>query len=215
MKLAIIMLKNTPLEDQAKYLQILESECQREIQLVNKLLQLQRVNTTPQVWEQILLTPWLLTLLQPLQAKAIKQQQSLWWQLPNPDITIISEPTSVEQILVELVNNALKFTPFGGEIHVTIQLTDLSWRIQVTNTEVEVPQVEVERIFDRFYRIPNNDPWKTSGTGLGLTLVQKLVERLGGTVTAQSHLKSFTVVVTLPNNTCTPLAQGTDKYSLE
>ncbi|XHX78029.1 MAG: sensor histidine kinase [Stenomitos frigidus ULC029] len=52
----------------------------------------------------------------------------------------------------------------------------------VTNSGVEIPAIERDRVFDKFYRIPHNDPWKHGGTGLGLALVKKLVERLDGTI---------------------------------
>ncbi|HEY9806462.1 MAG TPA: HAMP domain-containing sensor histidine kinase, partial [Candidatus Obscuribacterales bacterium] len=55
--------------------------------------------------------------------------------------------------------------------------------------------IDLEHVFDKFYRIPNSDPWKYSGTGLGLALVKKLVEHLGGTieVTSQENQVCFTV----------------------
>jgi signal transduction histidine kinase len=54
------------------------------------------------------------------------------------------------------------------------------------NTGVEIAPQELPRIFDKFYRIPNNDPWKHGGTGLGLALVKKLVEQMGGAIKVES-----------------------------
>ncbi|MCS6812884.1 MAG: ATP-binding protein, partial [Cyanobacteria bacterium] len=59
-------------------------------------------------------------------------------------------------------------------------------QIAVSNSGVEIPASEQERIFDKFYRIPKHDPWKYGGTGLGLALVKKLTERLGGQITVRS-----------------------------
>ena len=56
----------------------------------------------------------------------------------------------------------------------------------MANSGVEIPPAEQERVFERFYRIPSGDPWQHEGTGLGLALVQKLSEQLGGTVTLTS-----------------------------
>jgi signal transduction histidine kinase len=70
----------------------------------------------------------------------------------------------------------------------------------VINTGVEIAPEELPRIFDKFYRIPNNDPWKHGGTGLGLSLVQKLVEQMGGSIEVESanqHTR-FTVRLRIP-----------------
>jgi signal transduction histidine kinase len=57
---------------------------------------------------------------------------------------------------------------------------------------------ELPRIFEKFYRIPNHDPWKQGGTGLGLALVKKMVEQLGGTISVLSHSGATTFAVELP-----------------
>jgi signal transduction histidine kinase len=76
-------------------------------------------------------------------------------------------------------------------------LTD-TLKIAITNTGVEIPAAEQERIFDKFYRIPNSDPWKHGGTGLGLALVKKLVDRLGGQISVESQVNQTTFVLSLP-----------------
>jgi signal transduction histidine kinase len=71
--------------------------------------------------------------------------------------------------------------------------------VSVSNTGVEIAEAEQSRIFDKFYRIPNNDPWKYGGTGLGLALVKKLVEQLNGRIWVESadHLTCLTVALPL------------------
>jgi signal transduction histidine kinase len=58
--------------------------------------------------------------------------------------------------------------------------------LSVCNTGIEIPPEELSRIFEKFYRIPNNDPWQHGGTGLGLALVAKLTEHLGGNLSVSS-----------------------------
>jgi PAS domain S-box-containing protein len=70
--------------------------------------------------------------------------------------------------------------------------------ISVRNSGVEIPESEYDRIFDKFYRIPNSDPWKYGGTGLGLALVKKLVEHLRGNITVSSGNQATTFAVQLP-----------------
>ena len=71
-------------------------------------------------------------------------------------------------------------------------------RLSVTNSGIELPENERDRIFDKFYRIPNGDPWKHGGTGLGLALAKGLVERLGGEIGVESALNQTTFHVWLP-----------------
>lgn len=70
--------------------------------------------------------------------------------------------------------------------------------IQVSNTGIEIPYEECDRIFDKFYRIPSNDPWKHGGTGLGLALVKRLVEHLRGTIHAFSANQQVHMLLRLP-----------------
>jgi signal transduction histidine kinase len=91
------------------------------------------------------------------------------------------------RLLAELLNNACKYTPSNGEIRFSIKqdidLYNPKPTASITSFEVsnqaEIPTTEIPHIFDKFYRVPNADPWKQGGTGLGLTLVKKLVEQLG------------------------------------
>ncbi|GAB4150830.1 MAG: hypothetical protein Fur0046_30040 [Cyanobacteria bacterium J069] len=71
-------------------------------------------------------------------------------------------------------------------------------RICITNTGVEIPNQERDRIFEKFYRIPNNDPWKHGGTGLGLALVKKLATLMGGRLWVESAPVQTTFVLEFP-----------------
>ena len=73
----------------------------------------------------------------------------------------------------------VKFSPTNEEIIVKARIVFNNIQFQVINTGVEIPTAELPRIFDKFYRIPSNDPWKQGGTGLGLALVQKLTKTFG------------------------------------
>jgi signal transduction histidine kinase len=71
-------------------------------------------------------------------------------------------------------------------------------QIQISNTSGDISANELTHIFDKFYRIPNADPWKQGGTGLGLTLVQKLIEHLGGTIAVESTAERLHFTLELP-----------------
>jgi two-component system OmpR family sensor kinase len=111
------------------------------------------------------------------------------------------DPGLIEQLLWNLVENAVKFTPAGGRIEVTLALEGGHHVIQVRDTGPGVPEEERERIFERFYRAdtvrtPGGD---TTGTGLGLSIVRAIAEVHGGEVRAHNAPGGGAVFrVTLP-----------------
>ncbi len=184
----------------AQYLQILDAECNGEISLINDLLDLQRLEAgeQPLAVEPICLQDWLPRVIAPFHERARDHQQTLQIDV-SPDIPVlVSDPAILERILAELLNNACKYTPLAGQITVRVQAQLNSMQLQVGNTSIEIPTNELAHIFDKFYRIPNSDPWKQGGTGLGLALVQKLTESLGGMITVESTSKQLYFTVELP-----------------
>ncbi len=198
MRVAIQMLgvSNDP-QRRARYLSILQDECEREISLVNDLLDLQRLaanehHLTPTVID---LQEWLPRLVTSFQERAQNRQQILQLDLTPETPCLYSDLACLERILSELLNNACKYTPSGEKITLTAR-PEQDWiQFRVSNSGVEIPAAELSRIFDRFYRIPSSDRWQQGGTGLGLTLVQKLVEHLRGTlqVTSEAGITCFTI----------------------
>jgi signal transduction histidine kinase len=210
----------------SRLFQILGDECEREIRLINDLLELSRLDADT---EPLLLTPihlphWLPHLVEPFIERARNQKLSLQVDLPEllPDVT--TDMSALARVVTELLNNACKYTPGGERICVSAGLVEegagpagqmlpdpilsgktysgqvpIQAQISITNSGTDIPSHELERIFDKFYRIPNNDPWKHGGTGLGLALVKKLTEQhLGGTIQVHSGGGETTFTLVLP-----------------
>ena len=201
-KMAIQMLKIAPTaEKRESYLRILENECCREAELINNLLDLQQlqVEDSSSLTETIALQNWVPRVLEAFYLRAEQRQQRFTLDLSPSVPSVTLHPSSLERILVELVNNACKYTPAGGEIVVKVRPgSSTSVKLSVTNWGAEIPPDQLTRIFDKFYRIPQSNPWQQNGTGLGLALVKKLVERLRGTINVQSQLGQTTFLVDLP-----------------
>ncbi len=183
-----------------RYLQILQDECERETELINDLLDLQRLEAGDQTLkiELICLPDWLIGILEPFQERARAAQQTLQLDIAPTLPTLVSDASIVERILAELLNNACKYTPSGETIRVMAQAQSGVIQFQVNNSGTEIPRHELPRIFDKFYRVPHLDQWKHGGTGLGLALVLKLTERLGGSIWAESGSGQTCFTVELP-----------------
>jgi signal transduction histidine kinase len=104
----------------------------------------------------------------------------------GPSVNI--DAARIGQVLQNLVGNAIKYTPDGGEISVsTRQDRDEIW-IQIEDTGLGIPEEELPRIFDKFYRVQTKDRQDIQGNGLGLAIVKAVVEEHGGTVHVESEV---------------------------
>jgi PAS domain S-box-containing protein len=184
----------------ARYYQVLKEECEREISLINDLLDLQRLDggNHPINLQRIDLTTWLPGLINGFQERAQSRQQHLDYQVADNVPLLISDQPSLERVFAELLNNACKYTPPGEHIHLSVVSAADVIHFYVVNSGVDIPANELPRIFDKFYRVPSADPWKQGGTGLGLALVQKLLWHLGGEVSVTSGDQQTCFTVTLP-----------------
>lgn len=200
MKMAIQMLKTTSLpERQQRYLEICQAECNREAELINDLLDLQRLQAQfypVSLSETVDLQHLLPTIVEPFHSRVQACQQTLQVDISPNLPPVISDRAGLARVLVELLNNACKYTPAGGQIILCVSHHPEPPIISFTiRNQAEIPEAALSRIFEKFYRVPNGDPWKQGGTGLGLALVQKLVEHLRGTIQLESTdgWTSFTV----------------------
>ncbi len=192
-----------------QYLEVIENECDREIKLLGNLLDLQQLDAGNYVLNQtvICLQDWIPQIVEPFLNQMANQQQSLHIKIAD-DLPILTiDSPSLERILTELLTNGCKFTPPGGEIIVAVGCVDSisldfakKIELKVTNSRVEIPPEELSRIFERFYRIADPDRWKHDGTGLGLVLVKKLTEYLGGSILVKSGCEQTCFIVELPVN---------------
>ena len=103
------------------------------------------------------------------------------------------------QVLQNLVQNAIKYSPAGGAVLIQIERHDPTIRIAVSDTGMGIPKAELLLLFQRFYRASNVDERQISGLGIGLYIVKELVTLHGGTIEVVSEEgRGSTFIVTLP-----------------
>jgi PAS domain S-box-containing protein len=177
---------------QQHLLSLLEAECDREMELINDLLDLQKLENLSYFLlapDLLLLQQWLPWLIEPFQIRTQEHQQTLQLNLSPNQPALFSDRNSLERILIELLNNACKYTPPDGEIilNVGYSAAEVPQKTIITvSNSAQIPATELPRIFEKFYRIPHTDLWNQGGTGLGLAIVQKLTEQLQGSIKVES-----------------------------
>ena len=106
---------------------------------------------------------------------------------------------ALEQMMTNLVDNAIKYTPDGGKVSVDIARNGRNWAVTVKDTGIGIAQEDIPYIFDRFYRVDKARSRATGGTGLGLAIVKDVVQQHNGTITVDSTLGAGTTMrVVLP-----------------
>jgi two-component system, OmpR family, phosphate regulon sensor histidine kinase PhoR len=112
---------------------------------------------------------------------------------------VLADEGGLQQVLRNLLDNAIRYTPPGGSIRVRMRRVGHSAQITVQDTGMGIPTSSLQRIFERFYRVDPARSRSEGGTGLGLAIVRHLVQAMGGDVWAESELgKGTSVIFTLP-----------------
>lgn len=114
-------------------------------------------------------------------------------------LTVLATTEGLDRVFNNLVSNAVKYTPSGGRVTVTLARVDHEAHVSVEDTGIGIPEDAIQHLFEEFYRAPNARELDHEGTGLGLTIVKELVTRFGGRVAVQSTENAGTrFTVTLP-----------------
>ncbi|MDJ0570245.1 MAG: GAF domain-containing sensor histidine kinase [Pleurocapsa sp. MO_192.B19] len=186
-----------------RVLDIFRSACHRQNQLVNDLLTLCYIDAKKETitMQWLDLSVWLPQIIEPFEERINTQEQQLVVNVPPRLPLFKSDASTIKRTLSELLNNACKYTPSGETITIEAQPMQDGIQLSVSNTGIEIPLSEQQRVFDKFYRIPHHDPWQFGGTGIGLALVKKLVELLGGKIRLESQKGKTAFIISLPCET--------------
>jgi signal transduction histidine kinase len=179
--------------EQDNLLDIANRNIDRLTRLVNSVLDLQsiraaktRLNVQPQdvagIIEEVRRMMW-----PSAKQKGLELVAELEDDIPPATV----DRDKIIQVLVNLLNNAIKFTPSGGRINVTAGLHEDNLLIQVSDTGIGIPKESLPKIFDVFYRIPDNST-NRSGSGLGLTIAHEIVTAHHGKIEVESKVKRGT-----------------------
>jgi len=192
-----------PLDDkQTRYLTRIKANTDRLGRLINDLLDLSRieagkVDLRPAYVSVPLLAREVADVLRTVAAEKLITLEVVCF---DEEVKAWADRDKVTQVLMNLVGNALKFTPPHGRVTVTIETTEPEWvKISVADTGTGIASDEADKIFDKFYQVAEANKKKTKGTGLGLAICRALVEMHGGRIWFESELnKGSSFSFTLP-----------------
>ena len=190
-----------PRDTEKQFLRVIVNESDRMKNIVQDLLTLSRFdagsyefrfelfsfeNSVREVYNAML-----------LEAQNHHHEFTLEFKSEMPNIT--GDPQRLEQVLINMISNAIKYTPDGGRIRVTAGAYENVVWASVRDTGIGIPDEDVSRVFERFYRVDKARSRESGGTGLGLSIAQEIVLRHSGTLELQSHRnKGTTITMTLP-----------------
>jgi PAS domain S-box-containing protein len=189
-------------EKQVGYITRIKSNADRLARLINDLLDLSTIEAG-----KIDLRPMNLPLVNLVKEVAESLRPVAAEKLINLDVAAAdlravawADRDKVIQVLMNLIGNALKFTPQGGKVTVAVVKNATGWmQTSITDTGPGVPAEEVSKVFGRFYQIGQAGKQKTQGTGLGLAISKTLVEMHGGKIWVETEAgKGSTFCFTLP-----------------
>jgi two-component system phosphate regulon sensor histidine kinase PhoR len=182
-----------------RFLEQMETEVDSLSLLVNELLELSRIESGRVPLNLAATRPidMVSPAIERLQLQAERNGLNLSIECPNDLPAVMADANRIQQVLVNLLHNAIKFTASGGQVAVLAKQQDHSVQFSVTDTGIGIASDDLPRIFERFYKVDRSRA--TSGTGLGLAIARHLVESHGGRIWAESQVgKGSTFYFTIP-----------------
>nr|WP_255549756.1 ATP-binding protein [Thermoanaerobacter sp. CM-CNRG TB177] len=184
-----------------KFLKIIDSETDRMTRLVKDLLLLSKMDSEDNnlKFEQKNLNDIVVEAINRLSIEAHKKNQKLIVDLQETPRYVYIDRDKMEQVIVNLVTNAIKYTPENGMIKIMTEYDESFASLIVEDNGIGIPKEDLPRIFERFYRVDKARSRELGGTGLGHSIVKQIVELHKGEVNIESEVGKGTIVrVKLP-----------------
>ncbi|WP_289137425.1 two-component system histidine kinase PnpS [uncultured Brevibacillus sp.] len=183
------------------FLQIISDESERLYRMIRDILDLSKIEQKriPLQVSRIHLQDMISSAVAIMNDQAQRKELTITLPLPQPEIFLMTDRDCLQQIILNLLTNAIAYTPEGGAITIRTEKEDQIVKIQVIDTGIGIPEKDLTRIFERFYRVDKARSRDSGGTGLGLAIVKHLVDNLHGHIRVDSiEGKGTTFTVTIP-----------------
>lgn len=193
-------------EVRIKFLKRIEEQTERLYSLVQDMLMLGRVESKDPgfVLQHVDAREVVLASVETFRPDSVLKGLRLDVDVGSKPCPVLVDPEGLQVILRNLVDNAVKYTPAGGAINVTLRRAVNEAALTVADEGIGIPPQDLGRVFERFYRVDKARSRQLGGTGLGLSIVKHLVQTFGGTVGVTSQIgkgSAFTVRLPLASET--------------
>lgn len=185
-----------------KFLSVIVKETDRMTRIVKDLLTLSRLDEGVNVEknpEMINMKQFLIGIVEKMHINAEKKNQTMTYSIADdiPDIT--AESDKLEQVIINIISNAIKYTPEGGNIKIVSGSLYNEIFVKIIDDGIGIPKENLSRIFERFYRVDKARSRETGGTGLGLAIAKQIIENMGGAININSeYAKGTEVIISIP-----------------
>ena len=172
-----------------EFLKIIDKHATRMSLLIDDLLTLSRLEShqTALLLERVDLTELVRSATEGLKKQAKDKGITLEMDLRKGLPDAVGDRKSLEQVMVNLLDNAIKYTQQGGRVGVSASVRSGEIKVDVRDTGIGIPKADIPRIFERFYRVDKARSREVGGTGLGLAIVKHIIQGLNGNVRVQSE----------------------------
>ncbi|MFD2370027.1 two-component system histidine kinase PnpS [Brevibacillus sp. GCM10020057] len=184
------------------FLQIISDESERLYRMIRDILDLSRIEQKriPLQMSQVHVQELIASAAAIMHDQAQRKQLTIELPIAGEDIWLMTDRDCLQQIVLNLLSNAVAYTPEGGTIAIHAAKEGKNVRLQVADTGIGIPGKDIPRIFERFYRVDKARSRDSGGTGLGLAIVKHLVDNLHGHISVESEEgqgTTFTVILPL------------------
>ena len=193
--------KSMETKDCERALKIIDIESNRLKRMISQLLDLSHIESRIDADQLGPIDPIkvIQSVSSAIQALAEKRKIHFKFDLSNEKVQIMGDKISIVQIVTNLCENAIKYTPVGGAVLLSVQIKKNNLIVLVQDNGIGIPESETQRIFERFYRVEKSRNMKHGGSGLGLAITKGLVDELGGQISVESRLNvGSTFMVSFP-----------------
>jgi len=185
----------------ARFMQVILNETDRMTRLVRDLLTISKLDYGRMDWHLNTFVPdeLIRNIVDASNLEAKKRDQTLSLSIEGPLPPISADYDRLGQVYMNVITNAIKYTPNGGKIRVTARTVDGGAEITVADNGMGIPKNDLPHIFDRFYRVDKARSRESGGSGLGLAIAKEFIQNLKGTIRIESEQnEGTTVAIWLP-----------------
>ncbi|MCX7772341.1 MAG: HAMP domain-containing histidine kinase [Clostridia bacterium] len=193
--------KDNSIRSQEKWLNYIKSETERMTKLTNDLLYLTRMENAESqlLFSEFNFSDTIVNVILTMEAVVFENNLAIDYEKITPNVMVNGNSDQLQQVVMILLDNAIKYTNPQGSISVSLQKQHHRVLLSITNTGEGIPPEHLDKIFDRFYRTDKSRSRKSGGYGLGLAIAKAIVEQHGGEIHAQSTVnEKTTFTVELP-----------------